>query len=130
MFWMKIFKHVRLRAIFHSSIKFESLILDESDFEHTSFTTDQISKWIWFVKKNRFWWMFCLHKIFFGTFYHAKPQLLQLSVFSKTMIWRKNGWKAVFDRKKLKRIRFWNKFLQRVRLWTKNFRICQIFSQL
>ena len=59
------------------------------DFEQISFTTDQISKRIWFVKKTDFDGCFALQKIFFGPFYHAKPQLLQLSAFSKTMIWKK-----------------------------------------
>ena len=35
-------------------------------------------------KKNRFWWKFFSEKIFFGSFYSKKRQLLQLCVFSKT----------------------------------------------
>ena len=35
-------------------------------------------------KKNRFWWKFFSEKIFFGSFYSKKRQLLQLCVLSKT----------------------------------------------
>ena len=42
------------------NLKFQNV----SDFDKTSLTTDQISKWIWFVKK-RFWWIHCLQKTFF-----------------------------------------------------------------
>ena len=67
-FWIKTSKRVRLRAIFYNSTTFESIILDVSDFEQTSFTTDPTSEWYWFVKKSDFDEYFACRKSFLELF--------------------------------------------------------------
>ena len=73
MFWIKTLKRVRLRAVFYNSTTFESIILDESDFEQTSLTTDQISKWIWFVKKTDFDECFACRKSLLAFLWRKTP---------------------------------------------------------
>ena len=44
-----------------------------SDFDKTCFTTDQISKWIWFVKKTDFDECFACRKSFLEHFITQNP---------------------------------------------------------
>ena len=91
MFWIKIFKRVRLRAIFSQLDKFRIEIV----------RTCQISKkklqrmrfWSEIdLHKNRFWWMFCWQKITLGSIYPAKtPTSAVMFFFQKPLNGKKNG---------------------------------------
>ena len=72
-FWIKTFKRVILRAIFYNSTIFESTILDESDFEQTSFTTDRSSKRIWLLKKQILMNVLLAKNLFWNFLSHKTP---------------------------------------------------------
>ena len=83
--------------------------LESARFRTNKFDNGSDFKVNLICKKNRFWWMFCLHKIFYGTFYTQSPN------FCSYLLSKKNG----MEKKGIK-----------TSLWTKTFAKNQILKQI
>ena len=129
-FWFKKFKCVRVRSVLSQLDRFRIESFRTSQFSKKNFTTQQILKLNWFVKKNRFWWKFFSEKIFLDRFTPKNANFCSYAFYQKPTIVLRKGKKNSFPIKIFEKIRFWNQFSTTSEIRIKFFKMEQFFGEL